>query len=125
MDYTNWVRMAETDRRCVTNELAATDKLWSVICFHAQLAAEKYLKAFLSFRGFEPKKIHNMVDLLNEAMKFDSSLAMLERDCDNLTYFSVEARYPEFEEDYNEDIARDAIAASDRICNAIRDRINL
>jgi len=124
MDYHDWFRMAEIDRRCIASELAAQDKLWSVITFHAQLAAEKSLKGYIAFCSEEPKKIHNMVALLEEAMKFDSTLAMLEADCDHLGYFSVEARYPEFEGDYIEDVARDAVAASDRICNAIRERIN-
>jgi HEPN domain-containing protein len=123
MDYHEWFRMTEIDRRCIVNELAASDKLWSVIAFHAQLAAEKCLKGYLAFQNQEPKKIHNMVDLLNEAMKFDSTLDVLERDCDHLAYFAVEARYPEFEEDYTEDVAKDAIAASDRIYHAILSRL--
>ena len=123
MDYTDWIRMAEIDLRCIGNELAVSDKLWSVIAFHAQLASEKYLKAFLAFSGQEPRKIHNMVDLLEETMKYDASLNVFQQDCENLSYFSVEARYPEFEEDYTEEIARDAVAAAERICNAIRSRL--
>jgi HEPN domain-containing protein len=123
MDYRDWFRMAEIDRRCVANLLAVSDKLWSVIAFHAQLAAEKYLKGYLAFRGQEPKKIHNLVDLLEEAMHFDPTLALLERDCDHLAYFAVEARYPEFEDDYTEEIAQDAIAASDRIRDAVLSRV--
>ena len=123
MDYTGWFRMAEIDRRAVATLFASPDKLWSVITFHAQLAAEKSLKGYLAFRGKEPEKIHNMIALIEDAMNFDPTLSILERDCNNLSYFSVEARYPEFEENYTEDVARDAIAASDRICNAIRERI--
>ncbi|MFI5201806.1 MAG: HEPN domain-containing protein [Candidatus Kapaibacterium sp.] len=123
MDYAEWIRMAETDRRAVANLLAASDKLWSVITFHAQLAAEKYLKGYLAFRGQELEKIHNMVALLEKAMKFDETLELLDRDCEHLSYFSVEARYPEYEESYTESVAMDAIAASDRICTALRERM--
>ena len=63
MDHTYWIRLAEIDWRCIANEMASTDKLWSIISFHAQLAAEKYLKAFLAFKGHEPQKIHAMGNL--------------------------------------------------------------
>ena len=31
-----------------------------IICFHLQQFIEKYLKAFLIYNNFEPKKIHNL-----------------------------------------------------------------
>ena len=123
MEYTEWFRTAETDRLAVATLLTAPDQLWSIITFHAQLAAEKYLKGYLAFRRQEPEKIHNLVALLEKAMKFDMSLNRLINDCEHLSYFSVEARYPENEESYTEAVALDAIAASDRICTAIQERI--
>jgi len=50
-DVQAWVAKADEDRLCLENELKAEHTPWSVVCFHAQQAAEKYLKAFLVFHG--------------------------------------------------------------------------
>ncbi len=42
-EYCAWVDRAKEDLLCIRNELAAAEKPWSVICFHAEQAAEKYL----------------------------------------------------------------------------------
>jgi HEPN domain-containing protein len=123
MDHKHWLRLGDIDLRCIANEMAASDKLWSVISFHAQLAAEKYLKAFLAFKGREPQKIHMLENLLKDAVGFDPSLVVLKEDCDELSFYSVDARYPEFEDRYDEDAAHRAVAAAERICEAIGDRL--
>ena len=64
-----------------------------------------------------------MGELLNRCCKFDSSLKILMNDCDHLSFFSVDSRYPQFEGTYDEKAADLAVAASDRICNAIRERL--
>jgi HEPN domain-containing protein len=123
-DYNYWVRIAEEDRTVIRNEFAAVEKVWRIIVFLAQSAAEKYLKAFIAFQETEPKWTHDMGELLKVCMSFDPALSVLNADCDHLTLFSVDARYPEFEGDYDENAARLAVAASDRICDAIRERIS-
>jgi hypothetical protein len=45
-------------------------------------------------------------------------------DCDALTEFAVDARYEDFIEYNSEPVALRAVAASDRICAAIRERIS-
>jgi hypothetical protein len=47
----------------------------------------------------------------------------LEGDCGDLDYLSEDIRYPNIPDTSEEDMATRAIAASDRICNAIRERI--
>lgn len=49
----------------------SAEDYFDVILFHIQQAVEKYLKAFLIFKGWELKKIHDIELLLTEAMNFD------------------------------------------------------
>ena len=65
-----------------------------------------------------------MNKLLVECQMFDPSLNEFVNDCGHLSLFSVDSRYPVYEGDYDEQSALLAVAASDRICKAIRERLN-
>ncbi len=121
-DHEYWVRIAEEDRTAIQS-LRASNGPWRIVVFLASSAAEKYLKAFLAFQDSDPDRTHDMNKLLDECRTFDPSLNEFVTDCGHLSLFSVDSRYPEYEADYDEQSARLAIAASDRICNAIRDRM--
>jgi len=124
-DYRAWLEKADEDRLCVANELKADRKPWSVICFCAQQAAEKHLKAFLAFHGAQPKKIHDLRVLLMDCGAFDASLVELENDCLLLNSCAVDIRYPDTQVEDEESMGRTAAAASDRICEAVRQSLPL
>jgi len=66
----------------------------STICFHAQQAVEKYLKALLAFKGVDFPKTHDVDFLLAECRKITSGeLDNLE--LKSLTDFGVSVRYPD------------------------------
>jgi len=65
-----------------------------VICYHCQQAVEKYLKAFLCYKGVIPPKIHVLETLCALCSEFDSSFNDLAKDCAYLSPFAVHARYP-------------------------------
>ncbi|MBM4080999.1 MAG: HEPN domain-containing protein, partial [Planctomycetes bacterium] len=46
-NWADWVGKADNDLLNVRNNLAAERVPWDTVCFHAQQAAEKMLKAFL------------------------------------------------------------------------------
>lgn len=46
-NYRRWVQKAQNDLLNIENNLAASRTPWDTVCFHAQQAAEKILKAFL------------------------------------------------------------------------------
>jgi len=50
-----WVRRADTDLRVAKRLLDDVEEPW-VITFHAQQAAEKYLKAYLTFKQIRFRK---------------------------------------------------------------------
>ena len=94
-NYRIWLKKAEHDLLNIENNLAATRIPWDTVCFHAQQAAEKVLKALLVYHGQTPPRTHDLVALLTHCLPFAPDLADLERDCRNLTYFAVSARYPD------------------------------
>lgn len=69
---TDWLRIAEKDYARVGILLTAHDP--GAAGFYLQQALEKFLKAFLLSRGWQLQRIHDLEPLLNEALKFDSSL---------------------------------------------------
>ena len=50
-DPQTWIAKAENDLLNIRNNLSAPQVPWDTICFHAQQAAEKLLKAFVVSRG--------------------------------------------------------------------------
>jgi HEPN domain-containing protein len=50
-DPASWTAKAENDLLCIANNLNDPQIPWDAVCFHAQQAAEKMLKAFLVSRG--------------------------------------------------------------------------
>src|SRR3989442_1374276 len=113
-----WVRKAENDFKNIHASLTSADPAWDTVCFHAQQAAEKYLKAYLVLRGDIPPRTHDLGLLLRLAKDFDPTLDSLKTECDFLTDYAVEARYPDVVEP-DETAARGAVAAAERIRDVI------
>jgi HEPN domain-containing protein len=68
--------------------------------YHYQQAAEKYLKAFLSFHQIGLKKTHNIGTLALQASNIDPEFSQLVTvaDVDAITEFATLFRYPNEEE---------------------------
>jgi len=88
------VRKAESDlqnvRLCLSSGMAL-----DTACFHAQQAAEKYMKAYLICRGVDFPFIHNVEKLVEEAAKIDPEFADLTALGSELTPYAVDLRYDE------------------------------
>ena len=92
---------------------------WSVVCFHAQQAAEKSLKGFLVFHGQLPQQTHNLIFLLSTCTQIEPSLSSLRDDCRTLTPQAFISRYPHDLVSADEAEARTMVAACGRIRTAI------
>jgi len=90
-----WLLKAAGDLRVAENELQVSsgDMVTEAICFHAQQAVEKCLKAYLITRSVEFGKTHNLEFLLELCIKEDPGFQ--EIDVGNLSFYAVEARYPD------------------------------
>lgn len=72
------MRKAENDLKNIRACLASRDPAWDTVCFHAQQAAEKYLKAYLVLQGSIPPRTHDLGLLLRLAKDFDMALGHAE-----------------------------------------------
>jgi len=88
-----WVRKAESDLRNIALVLPATDAPLDTVCFHAQQAAEKYLKALLVCYGVPFGRTHDLSVLLDK-LPATSKVSSRVGDLDELSQAAVEARYP-------------------------------
>jgi HEPN domain-containing protein len=90
-----WVEKAEVDY--LTAVLANRQRkqpLPDSVCYHAQQCAEKYLKAYLVFRGATPPRTHDLARLLNQCASYDATLAAKMSLVQSLDPYSVAFRYP-------------------------------
>ena len=93
-EYTHsWIKRSEEDF-LVADILLREDGPPNTICFHLQQAAEKLLKAFLSYKGKHVRKIHELDALVSECAKLESFFIELRDDAFYLTKFYTETRYP-------------------------------
>lgn len=77
----------------------------SIILFHLQQAAEKYLKAFLSFNKIHFGKLHDIKKILELFVENDIKMPPEAEALVELTPYAVEGRY-DFITDENIDIPR-------------------
>ena len=90
----NWLYRAREDI-AVINDLQESNpsEFTSTICFHAQQAVEKYLKAFLAFHDVDFPRTHDLDYLLLECQKINHNSFHL--DLKELTEYGVSVRYPD------------------------------
>jgi HEPN domain-containing protein len=89
-----WITRRDEDLAAMEVLAERAPHLREAICFHAQQAAEKGLKALLAALGREPPHVHDLVLLLTEIGGSVPDLGIAARDCQILTPFAVLARYP-------------------------------
>ena len=107
-----WLIYAKSDL-----ELARVDLpdsvLLETLCYHAQQAAEKSLKAVLIYYSVSAPRTHNLgmlIDLLAEYTDISESI----RDVAILTEYAVSSRYPGFSEPVDLDDYDLALQLADR-----------
>ncbi len=92
-----WIWKADRDFSLATQ---VNQSFPDMAAFHYQQAAEKYLKAYLSFHRVALKKTHNIGTLALMASQIDSTFSQLAgvADVDAITEFATLFRYPNEEE---------------------------
>ncbi len=119
-DPRTWIAKAENDILNIRNNMSAERVPRDTVCFHAQQAAEKMLKAFVVSRGQTVGRTHNLEALLAEAVAAGGALGVLEADCQLLTPYAVMLRYPGAADEPSEQEGRQAVAAAERIYKRVR-----
>jgi len=122
-DAAEWLRLADLDLRAGEKALAGDDPLPGDACFHAQQAAEKFLKAFLVSQGTHPRRTHDLELLLEECAEFEPDFRSLAAVAETLTPFAIETRYPVGSPEYSYDEAREALSLAAKIGAFVRPRL--
>jgi len=95
-DYVDkWLFRADEDLAVIDRLIQADPQAYaSTICFHAQQAVEKYLKALLASKGVDFPRTHDVDFLLTECRKVSPG-PFDQIDLKSLTDFGVSIRYPD------------------------------
>jgi HEPN domain-containing protein len=89
-----WTAKGNDDFEFARINLEEEKPFYAQICFHFQQAAEKYLKAFVIQNDLEFRKTHDLPLLLKQCSSKDPAFKDYAEDCEYLTTFYLEARYP-------------------------------
>lgn len=110
-----WAAKAQSDLTAARRLLAAGGP-YDTVCFHAQPAAEKYLKALLAFHETQIPRTHNLEELQDIASNL--SRTGLDFDLAELTPYAVEMRY-DFEFWPDVETASAAVDAASAVQSAV------
>jgi HEPN domain-containing protein len=118
-----WLARAEEDF-AVARHLVSQDTPYpSAVGFHAQQAAEKYLKAYLTWQQIEFPKTHDLEELLDLIATVNDALGDSLRETIVLTDYSVDTRYPRGPVRITSEDARAAVELAQKVKTTIREAL--
>jgi len=88
-----WLKFAWDDLRSA--EVLLREGIFNMVCFHAQQAVEKSLKAFLRYQESKVPYIHVLEELCDRCVQIDQSFSIYRTHCKELDVFYQPTRYPE------------------------------
>jgi HEPN domain-containing protein len=115
-----WLAKADEDIRACEALVEGDPPFCYPACFHAQQAAEKYLKALLTRHQIEFPKTHDIGQLLGLLRPAFPDLASELGAATFLTPFGVEIRYPGDQPEPTVEDARQALELAQRVRDAAR-----
>ena len=107
-EYEKWFKKAESDLLTITNNLSAQNIPADSCCFHAQQAAEKYLKAYLTSHKISFPKTHQLELLVKKSCERNEMFSQLFIYTRKLEVFGVSPRYPDEFDDLTVEDAKQA-----------------
>ncbi len=120
-----WSSKADEDFEFARINLDEGKNFYAQICFHLQQAAEKYLKAFIIAHDLEFRRIHDLGLLLKICSARDPSFEDLKEDCEYLTAYYVDTRYPvHWPTRFSKEEAQKALQSSDRIRILVKKKLH-
>jgi HEPN domain-containing protein len=120
-DWSEWLRYAEEDLRSAESSLLAGTLLPRHLCFLAQQAVEKGLKAVLLSADIEPPQYHSLRAL---AAMVPGSLGVTTLsldELDRLTRWAARGRYPSDAGDPDQAEAEAAVALAQTMLDVLHD----
>jgi len=114
-----WLAKAEEDFGVAKHLIHEDSPYLATVGFHAQQAAEKYLKAFLVWRQIEFPKTHDLDKLLDLVAVVENAFAASLRDVSGLTDYGVDIRYPGDRREISRSEARMAVELAKKVREAV------
>ncbi len=106
--------------------LLENDRSLENVAFHVHQATEKYLKGFLIYNEWELEKIHDLVKLLKEAIKYDESFTQFTGFVRIVTRFYFESRYPiGYDLDYTKEEMKYVVEQANNLINLIKEKVQI
>ena len=119
-----WLSKADEDFEFARVNLEEGRSFFPQICFHFQQAAEKHLKTYIIAHELEFRKIHELPLLLKICASNDPSFEQLLEDCEYLTIYYVETRYPvHWPTRYSRKETEKALQSASRIRNLVKEKL--
>jgi len=110
-----WLRHARSNLRIAESGKRLKGVLLEDLCFNAQQAAEKALKAVCVQRRIEFPKTHSLVRLLDILESNEFPIPDEIKEADILTQYAVQARYPTWDEAISKEEYREALILAARV----------
>ena len=109
-DPIEWLNRAKSNLARATADINLSNIYLEDLCFDAQQAAEKAIKALLLFRGVVFPFVHDLAELVTVLQRNGEEVPQSIAEAARLTRFAVETRYPSLteavtREDYNRAVA--------------------
>jgi HEPN domain-containing protein len=109
-DPIEWLNRAKSNLARATADINLSNIYLEDLCFDAQQAAEKAIKALLLFRGVVFPFVHDLAELVTVLQLNGEEVPQSIAEAARLTRFAVETRYPSLSEavtreDYNRAVA--------------------
>jgi HEPN domain-containing protein len=89
-----WLIKSQRDLKVARVLIESEESLLDAVVYHSQQAAEKALKAYLTYQNIAFKKTHDLDILLELCSLSDIGFQNLEDAADTLTPYATEFRYP-------------------------------
>ncbi len=117
----DWLRRSRSDL-AIARMPPPVGVLPEDLCFHAQQAAEKALKAVLIASSIPFPRTHNITRLL-ELIPEDRGIPKLVRDAVVLTDYAVASRYPAAYEPVDDEELEEALALAEAVVSWAEDEV--
>ena len=115
----SWLRKARQDLEAAAWLLESPHALYGAVGFHCQQAAEKVLKAYLTWQEQSFEKTHSLVALVAICLRFSNDFDELRDAATSLNPFAVITRYPGDLPGISAQEAREALDQARQIWNFV------
>ncbi len=115
-----WMKYGDEDLHMANHALNMTDECpYRLIAYHAQQCAEKYLKAYLVYKGIDFPYTHNISRLLELCAEKNKWTKMIQN-AEELTPFAITTRYPGEDEEVNREEAIRSIEIASKVKDVVK-----